>query len=323
MPFLPVHFRSKPGCRRSIGLAGILVLLAGDVLVAHGDEQQAIIRQIQAAIAAADSPEDRPERNTVTPTASEAFAALFKGATREQISALQENSDASIALQAAWQDVVATVPAGRSEVAVRPDRDKLVWFLGILERRARVKAPPWWAKFLDESKAHSRDNIYPGVASEDVWLSDHHKSGMDAVCTPRDTTLKREGGKIVLQVGTESTQFPTAVFTEDRQYLHMGRDGISGAASALITRDRCCLALHDNTGHSHPLYCIDRSTGKTIWKARVWGNFWGGIEGQIVAWVSLVEGDGKVFVFEASSGMNVEAFRIADGKPAFRFATSY
>jgi hypothetical protein len=342
MPFLPVQFRSKPGCRRSIGLAGILVLFAGDVLVAHADEQQTIIRQIQAAVAAADSPEDRPaadirsvprpwlrrpfetagSNSTIAPTASEGFAALFKGAGRAQISALQTDSDDSIALQAAWREVTATVPAGRSATAVHPDRDKLVWFLRFLERRARVKAPQWWAEFLVESKAHSRDNIYPGFVSDEAWLNDHHKSGLDFVFTPRDTSLRREGDKIVLRAGTESARFPWAVFKEEPDFIPDRRRLV--AVSGLIARDRCYLVIHDNSGSTHPLYCIDRPTGKTNWKAKVWGNFWGNLEGPPnVAWGSLVEADGKIFVFEASSGMNVEAFRTADGKPAFRFATSY
>jgi hypothetical protein len=314
MSLLPVDFRSKFGRRRSIGLAGIFLLLAGVVLPANADEQQTIVRQIQVVIAAADSPIDVPE-DAVIPTASKGFAALFKGAGREEISALQGNPDNSIALQAAWRDVAATVPAEESRVAVHPDRDKLVWFLGFLEGRAHVKAPEWWAKFLVDSRAQSRDKIHPGYP-RDAWLNYHHKTGMDFVFTPRDTSLKREADKVVLEVGPQSARLPATVFTED---LDVRVEAVSG----LITRDRCYLVIHGNTGHPHPLYCIDRSTGKTNWKAKVWGNWWGIVAGHPRAWASLVEGDGNVIAFEASSGMNVEAFRIADGKPAFRFATSY
>ena len=284
---------------------------------AQVDQLQTIVRQIQAAVASADSPEDR----SVTPTASESFADLFKPAGRSGVSELQAHADGSIALQAAWQEVVVTVPAGRSRTTVRPDRDKLAWFLGFLEGRARVKVPRWWAWYLLESRAYSPDEIHPGIKSENEWINDHHKTGLDFVCTPRDTSLKREGDNIVLQIGGESVRFPVEVFTAKLRIN--GNGGLSDAVSGLITCDRCYLAVHDNTGYPHMLYCVDRPTGKTTWKTKVWGNFWGNIEGKTTAWVSLVEGDGKVFVFGASSGMNVEAFRIEDGKPVFRFATTY
>ena len=226
-----------------------------------------------------------------------------------------------IALQAAWQDVAVTVPEKESRSAVRPDHDKLVWFLGFLERRARVRAPKWWAESLLESRAYARDNICPGRSSDEDWLADHHKSGLDFVSTPRDTMLKRDGERIVLQIGPESSPFPAAILTENMGKNPNGE--LLGSVSGLITRDRCYVAVHDNTGYPHRLYCIDRSSGKTSWKTKVWGNFWGNLEGQTTAWVSIVESEGRVFVFESSTGMNVEAFRVADGKTLFRFATTY
>ena len=283
----------------------------------QADDPAKCVQQLQDAIVGAKGPDDR----AFGPTASEGFAALFKKVGRAGIPALRAHSDDSISLQAAWQDVVITVPEKESRPAVRPDHDKLVWFLGFLEGRARVRAPKPWADSLLESRAFGRNDIYPGRRSDDDWVDDHHKSGLDFVSTPRDTSLKQDGDRIILQIGTESRPFPSAILTEN-----FGKDPdgkLSGSVSGLITHNRSYIAVHDHSGYPHKLYCIDRFSGKTSWKTNVWGNFWGDMGGPGTAWVSLVESDGRIFVFGSSIGMNVEAFRVADGKPLFRFATTY
>src|SRR5260370_27643577 len=136
------------------------------------DDSATIVQRIQNALVKNDSPRDGPPHST----ASEGLAALFKKVGPAGIPALQAHSEDSIALQAAWQDVVVTVLETESRSAVRPGHDKLAWFLGFLEGRARMRAPKWWADSLLGSRAYARDNIYPGRNSEEDWIADHHKS---------------------------------------------------------------------------------------------------------------------------------------------------
>jgi hypothetical protein len=219
----------------------------------------------------------------------------------------------SIALQAAWEEVTLTVPV-KPKVVVRPDRQKLDWFLGFLEGRAHVRAPPWWAEALLDSRANARDNIYPGNPKEPPY----HSAGLDWSRSPRDTTLKREGGKAILRVGEQALAIPEDLLRK----ADSGR--VWSNVSALLTPKRCYVAVHGDEGYGYWLTCIDRTSDKVLWKARVWASWWGGTTGVGHMWVTVTEQKGRVVVFGAESiGMHVEAFRAEDGQNVFRFATSY
>jgi hypothetical protein len=232
---------------------------------------------------------------------------------------LQTHADDSIALQSAWREVALTVPEDEPRASVRPDREKLLWFLGFLEGRARVRAPQWWADSLLDSRANRRDNIYAGGKTESLYES-YHDAGLDQVRTPRNTSLTRKGDQIVLQVGTDSCPIPTETLEKAR--TENGEEFVCNV-SAFMSPLRCFVAVHGDWGWPHDLTCFERPSGKLLWKSRVWGTRWGDFEGQSSMCVAVVVHDSRVLVFGLSGGMNVEAFRIEDGKNLFRFATTY
>jgi outer membrane protein assembly factor BamB len=94
--------------------------------------------------------------------------------------------------------------------------------------------------------------------------------------------------------------------------------------SGLMSGSRCYVAMHDSVGYPYDLACVDRATGKVLWKSKVFGTWWNGATGQHSTYVTVTEQDNRIIVFGAgSTGAHVEGFRAEDGKNLFRFSTSY
>jgi hypothetical protein len=243
------------------------------------------------------------------------YRKLFEMVGAEGIRKLEMHPDDGVAIQAAWEEVVLTVPEHESDSLFKPDRDKLNRFLGFLEGRARVRAPKWWAEVVLGSEAYRRDAIYGGRPKENPY----HKAEAGTARSPHNTTLSSKDGKVVLHVGEESVAIPSGML----KYWSDG--GVLDNVSASVTRTRCYIAVHDDVGFPFHLYCLDRQSDKILWASDVWGTFFGcGATGVHEGWVAVTKEDNRVVVFGATpSGFHVEAFRAKDGRSLFRFSSSY
>jgi len=250
---------------------------------------------------------------------SEAYRQLFNNVGAAGIQRLQTDPNDSIAIQAAWEAVALTVPKEDGERAFRPDRHKLDWFLGFLEGRARVQTPKWWADVLLNAVANRRDNFYfdlPGqpTVPEMPRKSLDHDAGFDQVRAPLDTTLKRDGAKIVLRVGKDSVAIPEDLFA-----AHKADNGqVYCSIAALITPTRCYIAVL-----SKSLVCIDRSSSRVLWKSEIRCGWPGAIGGMADVWGAVTEQNNRVVVFGCYIGLYADAFRSEDGTNLFRFASFY
>jgi hypothetical protein len=271
-----------------------------------GDSQ--VEKQIREILAA-----DNPfELDFISPLKGKPnYRSLFDSAGRAGIRRLVCHDHDSIAIQAAWEEVALTVAEGQLPTTARPDQQKLNWFVGFLEARARVRAPEWWREAVLEACANSRRNIYVPGPKRDFY----RRSELEWCRTPTDTTLCKADEEIVLRVGSDTIRLPKDILTH--QGMHC--DG----ASALFTPSRCYLAVHDDWGYPYKLTCLDRSSAKTVWTADAWGSCWHVATGKSHAWVSVVERGNRVFVFGAAGGIHVEAFRSENGTNLFRFASTY
>lgn len=90
----------------------------------------------------------------------EGSALACSAAVAGGLSTLLTHPNDGIAIQAAWQEVVVTIPEKEGDQAFRPDRENLNWFLGFLEGRARIEPPKWWARSLLDCHANRRGNVY-------------------------------------------------------------------------------------------------------------------------------------------------------------------
>lgn len=237
------------------------------------------------------------------------YRTLFAEVGIEGLEALRNSHHDSIAIQAAWEEVALTVPEEEGPEVYRPDQQKLNWFHGFVAGRARVSMPSWWTDVVLDARAHRRDNIFPGSPTEEPY----HKAGLKYVRAPCDTKIEQVGDGLVLHVRDESIRIPEWGIT--KYYRHV---------SALFTPECCYIAVHDDRGHPYTLACVDRSSAEIVWRAEVWGSWWGHSTGVGRAWVTVTEQNDRVVVFgAASTGIHVEAFQSSDGKNVFRFSSSY
>jgi hypothetical protein len=267
-------------------------------------------KQVQAILAAKD-----PHELGNGHFHSKRYRTLFRKVGPSGIRRLENHPNDGIALQAAWEAVALTVPE-QSKHGVRPDSHRLAWFIGFVEGRLRLAVPRWWQEVLLDSYLHTRVILCPGEPSKNPY----HRAGLGQSFCPRDTTMKREGNKIVLRVSEDSIPIPDDL-------LHKTDDGeVDSNISALFTKTQCYVAIHGDVGYTFKLVCIDRSSEKVRWKSDVWATFWGGggFSGFPEEWVSIREQNGRVIVFGAAvTGIHVEGFRADNGKNLFRFSSSY
>src|SRR5262249_31996124 len=122
------------------------------------------------------------------------------------------------------QEVALTVPEKEQKKPVRPDEQKLAWFLGFLEGRLHVQPPQWWAECLLDTRAWRRGNIYPGTGHEDnsndSWIirltrgiTSKRNSDRTIRLRPPEyaehgSSLRSVAGKTVLVIGKESIPLP-------------------------------------------------------------------------------------------------------------------
>jgi hypothetical protein len=228
--------------------------------------------------------------------AGDGYRALFEAVGKDGLGQLQSHPNDGVAIQAAWEEV----GTGR--------RDRK-WFLGFLEGRARVRAPDWWADIL----LHSMPDW--GAKEEP-----YERTGLDFIRAPKGINLSRDpkaDDVVIMRVGKEEVRVPDELLRR-RKTLDMMKDGVS----ALVRPDRCFLAVHDNVGYDYELSCLDRKTGKVVWKSRVFSHWWGAATGQHAMFVAVTEQGGRIVLFGASwTGFHVEAFQPDDGKNVFRFST--
>lgn len=241
------------------------------------------------------------------------YGRLFRDVDDDQLARLQTHTSDTIAIQSAWMQVEMTVPP-ESRVTVRPDRDKLAWFLGFLEGRARVRPPKWWSEAILDARANRRGNIYAGGLN--MWID--RKRGDPVEKDPEKATLESRDGRVDLRLGKESIRMPVEFI--DKLQIQEG----FGEARALFTPARCYVAFHGFAGYDYRVGCVERSPVKLRWVSGVWGCFWGLTTGAHREWVEIVEKGDQVVVFGvAATGFYVEAFRADDGANLFRFSNSY
>ncbi len=248
--------------------------------------------------------------------ASLAYRELFSAAGPEGISVLKRDSDDSIAIQAAWEEVRLTVPEEQGPKVYRPKKNKLVSFVGFLEARSRSTVPKWWAECVRDARAHRRDNIYGGKPTK----SPYHNAGLKHVNAPIGTTVKQDGKQCSVHVGDASIALPS-------ELVVLSDDGsLYRNVSATFTKKECFVAIHGDVGYSHVVACIDRESEKIRWKSKACGCcWWGGATGVSIGGgvVTVVVHEDRVAVFGKSSGFYAHGFSRDDGKTLFRFSSEF
>ena len=241
------------------------------------------------------------------------YHTLFNNVNPDELGPLQTHREDSIAVRAAWQTVVFSAPDNGSEGEQRPDRRRLDWFLGFLQGRLRIQTPSWWSDALLDCRARS-GYVRPG----DFRKPTCHKAGAGELRAPADTALKQDGDTVTLTVGNESAPLPKELLAKTDTIPHRP------TITVLMTPSRYYIAVYSQVGFFHDLACVDRSSGKTLWRSTVRGAWSGAFSGCHKANVTITEQGERVVVFGcALTGIYVEVFQSADGSVVSRFASSY
>ncbi len=248
---------------------------------------------------------------------SELYRSLFAACEPSELVALNSNANDSIATQSAWETVTLTVPKEDGPKVYRPDAKKLAWFIGFFEGRNRVTAPDWWRTVVVDARANRRNNIYAGEPT----TRPYHRSQVEgvAVACPTNATVTEKDRVVTYRARDASIVVPDELLDRaDSGHLYCN-------ISCAFTKEQCFIATHGDVGFSHKVACIERETGRIVWKAEACGCWWGGATGYHESWVAVVPtDDGRVFVFgSASIGFYAHGFDSRDGKTLVRFSNNY
>ena len=99
----------------------------------------------------------------------------------------------------------------------------------------------------------------------------YERTGLDYVRAPKGVSVARDSkdnAVLMMRVGEETVRVPENLFSKSTT----GK--IVNSVSPLIRPDRCYLALHEEVGYPYKLACLDRKTGKVLWKSDVFSHFW-------------------------------------------------
>jgi hypothetical protein len=140
--------------------------------------------------------------------AHQRYRDLFATAGVDGLQELKRSEHASIAMQAAWQEVALTVPAvdhiDGHRPPFRPDQGKLKWFLGFLEGRGKLRIPKWWSETVLDARANHRANFYfPRLD----W-------GQFTTEPASQAAVTKDGQKFSLHKGNDSLDLPKELLTD-------------------------------------------------------------------------------------------------------------
>jgi hypothetical protein len=239
--------------------------------------------------------------------AADAFEALIDRVGAKGLPDLKCDDDTSIALQAAWREVEERTQAGASSF----NPADLQRFLGFMEGRARSKIPSWWEQSLTGGVIHRPHVVYFAPSGQFGYRETAHD-----IFVPDGISLSRDDEWGVIKDKDRKVTFPIDIMLKKAS---KGDDHLSIS----IGEERAYIALHDYSGFSYCLFCIQGKPGSIRWTAHVWGSGRRLLAGVGRQDVSVVEQDTCVVVFgQEAHGMYAEGFEPATGKCLFRFRTS-
>lgn len=274
---------------------------------------------LQVGTAAQDGPftaELKIARRAKSPVRlAEAYLNVFPKASSVDVHQMMNDSHCGVALRAAWERVRRTIGEEFRQEAAKPDSASLNRFLGFVEGRLNTGVPSLWESTFSRVRAYRRSEFFFPC---EVKQLQYHKTEL-GVAAPRDMSLKRIDGEVLVAIGKQSCQIPVTFMQSDKSEYPVD------AACSLFTDTRCYVAFHSDKCVPYRLRCFDRASKKCLWTARVWAA--GGLAqytGIGYHLVALKEENEKLLVFGIGiDAAYIEGFNRKNGEDAFHFCTSY
>lgn len=240
------------------------------------------------------------------------------------------DADPDIALQAAW------------ELTLDSNEEKTPGFLlprffGFFEGRTKLKIPRRWEAAMARKASGERKDLQELVL-KNYFLSpiygkkpglglvyypiQYKKTSMD-FSAPEGTSLEKRDDQIIISVSGKTVAISQEDFKKAAEkYVFLDQ------FIADLSADRSYLALFARVCQPFPVACVDNKTGKTIWRARVWGlgnGFRGPGTGPRYHELMMVLEKNQVALFGITSSGHCycESFDAESGKNIFRFNTDF
>jgi hypothetical protein len=252
------------------------------------------------------------------------FVRTLRTADWETLSKLQASHDTSVAIQAAWEHVRRSLPNERPEYeGHRPpslDQKAANRFLGFVEGRLPVTVPPWWQELILKGRGHAHVDGSHWHEFKGSSLGRYYEQGVgdrneDVLLVGPGIRVERYTPELLeLDIGGKVIGFPM-------------RTTVRCNVSAAIVKDGVYVAVsHSWTSATSQIVAVDADRKEVIWKKMIWGEvplvFRSGAGG--FHWIDFRSTASEVIVFGAMDDVvYAEAFAIADGKPKWRFSSTY
>jgi hypothetical protein len=250
------------------------------------------------------------------------FRALYQELGTEGVRRLKAHPHDGVALRAAWEEVRQSVPEKAQANSRGKDLDgpTAQRYLGFLEGRLRVNAPPWWQKYFLAAQAYHRENIFFSIPYESWPYSKFQSVGTDRLLSvPKGASLVKGAEGLVYKSEQGSLVVPSDAV--DSEKVRGPIDSLCASADS----HRWYLAVHGSRGMGYPLFGINRATGKVAWQSSVWAAATSAVyTGRGYHFVAVVPHADKVLVFGMANDVAyVEGFRAETGECLFRIGTTY
>jgi hypothetical protein len=267
--------------------------------------------------------------------AGKEIAAILKAA-KGSFSSLLADDNTSLALFAAWD--AAKQRSGQAEGA------DWNWFVGFLQGRTGLSPPLRWEIALMSIHYGQFKQWNPNQWAPRRVLEDYLKKGDvlekwqdDTIVLKRRRVLtKKAGFWVPSDLTAQLNDRDLAITVGEKEQILVAASVLKDAVSnpeasgynhlnATVAADRAFVAFFDEFGERYPLLCIDRNSGKVLWKAEVWALATEQIPARSGSWAHnlILEFHKKsVVLYGIGVGCYVEAFDIETGKPLYRFASN-
>jgi len=255
--------------------------------------------------------------------ARQAYKGILDLASLAELRKLRCGEDAGIALRAAWEPVRrsiaehATANEDSTNARFTPDSAPLNRFIGFVEGRLKVVIPEAWLEIVESAEANSQQTVqFPGLRRNAAGF---HKTDAGLIAGPGLDVSRTDNG-VLVTIGDDSFQLDDVVLEGSDAFV-----GHIAGISALMDKRSCYAALYSSDCRNYYLYCIDRDSGKRRWRQEVWaGAPVGLLRSGYRHCVWMQAQDDTVYLLGLCFDcVYIEAFATDDGKPLFRFSTSY
>jgi hypothetical protein len=256
----------------------------------------------------------------------------LEGAPQDELRRLKGDQDDSIAVGAAWEEILRALPKYDAAITERSASTSvqvqgIPRFLGFLEGRLRIPLPEWWAAEMKIARGFDRQSFFFFRNAPPQTRTDNSKArglGPEFGTVP---TIVRDfkGAPHELVRGGDIT------VSWDQHRIRLAgdtMDTLAGDRCAGIVQGEECLVAHFPSvwPADFHLYCVDWRAGKSVWStmSRLGCSRILGAHGPGSHSVDLLIRGGAVYVFGMADDVAyIDAIALADGRNLFRFSTSH